>query len=164
MDSYIMSHDAHSTSSVSLIQKLIVVLGGIVAPIFVVYNLTKSPGVQVEKAAATINVAENIKPLAVVEVAAESGTHVEKSGEEVVNQACMACHGSGLMSSPTIGDNAAWAPRIALGYEALTKNAIEGVRTMPARGGNPDLSDIEIAKAVAFMANKSGASFTPPAD
>ncbi|PCI57564.1 MAG: hypothetical protein COB34_06395, partial [Methylophilaceae bacterium] len=103
------------------------------------------------------------KPLAVVELAVDSGPHVEKSGEEVVNQACMACHGTGLMNSPIMGDSAAWRARIALGYEVLTKNAIDGIRTMPARGGNPDLTDNEIARAVAFMANKAGASFTPPA-
>lgn len=159
-----MSNDAKSVSSITVSQKVIAILGGVVAPIFVVYTLTKSPETIVEKPAAKVSAVENIKPLAVVEVAAESGPHVEKSGEEVVNQACMACHGSGVMNSPKIGDSAAWGPRIALGYETLTKHAIEGVRTMPARGGNPDLSDSEIAKAVAFMANQSGASFTPLAE
>lgn len=157
-----MSNDAQSTSPVSVLQKAIVIIGGVLAPIFIIFFITKSPSVDTENPAPTINVAENIKPLAVVEVAAEAGESVQRSGEEISNQACVACHGSGLMESPAIGDTAAWAARIKLGYETLTKHAIEGIRMMPARGGNADLTDLEVAKAVAYMANQSGADFTPP--
>jgi cytochrome c5 len=157
-----MSNDAHATSSVSLLQKAIVILGGVIAPIFVIYLITRSPVTETEKPAAVINVAENIKPVAEVEVAAAVDPNVKRSGEEIVNQACIACHGTGLMNSPAIGDSAAWAARIAQGYETLTKNAIEGIRMMPPRGGNADLTDNEVAKAVAYMANKAGADFTPP--
>ena len=66
------------------------------------------------------------------------------------------------MISPKIGDNGAWAPRIAQGYDTLVKHAIEGVRMMPARGGSPDLTDYEVASAVVFMANKSDATFKAP--
>lgn len=85
-----------------------------------------------------------------------------KSGEEVTQSVCMMCHGSGMMGAPKIGDKAAWAPRIAQGYDALVQNAIKGIRMMPARGGNPALSDAEVAAAVAHMANQSGASFSAP--
>ena len=109
-------------------------------------------------------VEEAIKPVAVVEVAAAStGPHVDKSGEEVTKNVCAMCHAAGLMQAPTIGNKEQWSPRIAQGYETLVKHAIEGIRNMPARGGNPDLTDGEIANAVAHMANASGASFTPPA-
>jgi cytochrome c5 len=64
------------------------------------------------------------------------------------------------MGSPKIGDKSAWEPRIAQGYETLIKHAIEGIRMMPARGGNPDLTDGEVASAVAYMANQAGAKFT----
>lgn len=157
-----MSNDAQSTSQVSVLQKAIVIIGGVLAPIFIIFFITKSPSVDTENPAPAINVAENIKPLAVVEVAAEAGESVKRSGEEISNQACVACHGAGLMESPAIGDAVAWAARIKLGYETLTKHAIEGIRMMPARGGNADLTDIEVAKAVAYMANQSGADFTPP--
>jgi cytochrome c5 len=156
---HIMSNEAHLNSQVSLFQKIIIILGGIITPIFVLYTMTKSPSVA-ENPAEVIDVAANIKPLAVVEVAAESGTSVEMSGEAIVAASCAACHASGVLNSPKIGDAAAWQARIALGFEMLTKHAIEGVRTMPARGGNPDLTDNEVAKAVAHMANQSGASFT----
>ena len=161
MSATIMSHDANTNTNVSFLQKVIVVLGGVVAPFFVVYTLI-TPTVATKTPVAVIDVAKNIKPLAVVEVAPDRSNYVEMSGEEVFNQACAACHGTGLMSSPKIGDSAAWEARIALGFEVLAKNAIEGVRTMPSRGGNPDLTDNEVTKAVAYMANQSGASFTLP--
>lgn len=155
------------SASISIVQKVVVILGGILAPVFVLYTLTKSPEMpvvtKVDTASAAAEVAERIKPLAVVEVAAATGSQAERSGEEVVKMACAACHATGLMSAPKIGDNAGWKARITLGFELLTKNAINGVRTMPARGGNPDLSDDEVARAVAYMANQSGASFTVPA-
>jgi cytochrome c5 len=65
------------------------------------------------------------------------------------------------MNAPKIGDKAQWEPRIAQGYAMLVKHAVEGIRSMPAKGGNPDLTESEIAEAVAIMANKSGASFDP---
>jgi len=114
--------------------------------------------------AAVSKVEENIKPVAVVEVAAAgNGAATEKSGEEVVKAVCSMCHAAGLMNAPKIGDKAQWQPRIAQGYETLVKHALDGIRSMPARGGNPALTDGEIAKAVAHMANASGASFKAPA-
>ncbi len=117
-----------------------------------------------EPAAAIAKIEENIKPVAVVEVvAAVAGAKTEKSGEEVVKTSCSMCHDAGLMNAPKIGDKAQWQPLIAQGYEILVKHALEGIRTMPARGGNPTLTDGEIANAVAYMANASGAKFTAPA-
>ena len=160
-----MSNETNAASNVSLVQKIIIGLGGIIAPIFVLYTITKSPDAPksaVEAPVERAEVVENIKPLAVVEVATDSGPVVAKTGEEIVNQACAACHASGMMESPKLGDAAAWSARIAQGYETLTKHAIEGIRMMPARGGNPDLTDNDIAKAVAYMANGAGANFTAP--
>jgi cytochrome c5 len=117
-----------------------------------------------EPAAAVSQVEENIKPVAAVELAAAGATSgAEKSGEEVVKAVCSMCHAAGLMNAPKIGDKAQWQPRIAQGYETLVKHAIEGIRSMPARGGNPSLTDGEVASAVANMANASGANFTAPA-
>ncbi len=160
-----MSNDAHATSNVTSTQKAIAIIGGIIAPIIVVYLVTKSPESAPAKPVVREDVVENIKPLAEVELASEStAPAAPRTGEQIVNQACAACHASGMMNSPKIGDAGAWSARIAQGYDTLTKHAIEGIRTMPARGGNPDLTDIEIAKAVAYMANQAGADFTPPED
>ena len=69
------------------------------------------------------------------------------------------CHGTGLMNAPKLGDKALWAPRVAQGYDTLVKNAVNGIRTMPAKGGNGGLSDSEVAGAVKYMANEAGAGF-----
>jgi cytochrome c5 len=106
-------------------------------------------------------VEENIKPVAVAEVAPPVTEHVAKSGAEVVKGVCAMCHAAGLMNAPKIGDKGQWAPRIAQGYETLVSHAVNGIRTMPAKGGNPDLTEAEIAAAVAEMANQAGAKFDP---
>jgi cytochrome c5 len=76
---------------------------------------------------------------------------------------CSACHATGALNAPKIGDKAAWGKHIGGGLEHLTQNAIKGTGQMPPRGGNPDLTDTEIARAIVFMANQSGASFKEPA-
>lgn len=110
-------------------------------------------------------VAKRLKPVGEVVVAAAGpgGGAVVRTGKQVTDAVCTACHGTGVHNAPKIGDNAAWAPPIKQGLEALTQNAIKGIRQMPPRGGDPSLSDIEVARAVAYMANQSGANFTEPA-
>lgn len=105
-----------------------------------------------------------IQPVAQVALAAADAGAAKgsRTGEQVVTAVCSACHGTGALGAPKIGDNAAWAPRLGLGLDGLLKSALNGKNSMPARGGNPDLTDEEIARAIAFMANKSGASFKAP--
>ncbi len=148
-------------SSPSTLQPMVAILGAILAFSLIIALLMHVPA-EGDTKPVVANAEENIKPVAAVEVAAtSSGAHTEKSGEEVVKAVCAMCHAAGLMSAPKIGDKAQWAPRIAQGYETLVKHATEGIRSMPARGGNPDLSDAEIAGAVANMANQAGANFDP---
>ena len=85
-----------------------------------------------------------------------------KAGEEVYKVQCAACHTAGLAGSPKLGDNAAWAPRIKTGYDALLNSALKGKNAMGAQGGG-DHSDVEIGRAVVYMANASGAKFAEPA-
>jgi cytochrome c5 len=68
-----------------------------------------------------------------------------------------------VLGAPKIGDKASWAPHIKMGLEHLTHNAIAGIKQMPPRGGDASLSDLEIARAIVYMANQSGASFKEPA-
>ena len=86
-----------------------------------------------------------------------------QSGEEVYKAVCIACHGSGAAGAPKVGDAGAWAARIAQGYDTVLSHALNGLRGMPAKGGNADLDDVEVARAVVFMANQSGAKFKEPA-
>lgn len=85
-----------------------------------------------------------------------------QTGEAVYNTTCVACHGTGAAGAPKFGDAAAWGPRIAQGYDTLVQHALQGIRAMPAKGGNPDLDNIEVARAVAYMADKAGAKFKEP--
>ena len=106
-------------------------------------------------------VQDRIKPYGDVKAIDPNAPRVDKTGEAVYNETCMACHGSGALGAPKYGNKGDWGKRIAQGYDTLIKHATEGLRQMPARGGNPDLSDVEIARTVAYMANSAGANFKP---
>lgn len=109
-------------------------------------------------------VADRLKPIGSVELgAAGGGAKVLQAGEAVFKASCLACHGAGVAGAPKVGDAGAWGPRIKQGFETLIKHATEGFKAMPAKGGNADLDPIEVARAVAYMANQSGASFKEPA-
>jgi cytochrome c5 len=76
-------------------------------------------------------------------------------GEKTYSATCVACHGSGVLNAPKIGDKAAWAPRIKQGKPTLYKHALEGFKMMPAKGGNVALKDNEVQAAIDFMVSKS---------
>lgn len=84
------------------------------------------------------------------------------TGEQVYSSTCVACHGTGAAGAPKVGDAGAWGKRISEGFDTLVSHAIKGFNAMPAKGGNPDLDDIEIARTVAYMANQAGAKFKAP--
>ena len=152
------NHDEHASSST--LQPVVIIFGLILA-LAVVASLIFGKPAGEKPVPVVANIEANIKPVAVAEVAAPVTEHVAKSGAEVVKGVCAMCHAAGLMNAPKIGDKAQWEPRIAQGYETLVSHAVNGIRTMPAKGGNPDLSEAEIAAAVAEMANQAGAKFDP---
>lgn len=86
-----------------------------------------------------------------------------QAGDAVYKAVCAACHDTGAAGAPKTGDNGAWAARIGKGQASLVGNALKGLNAMPAKGGNPDLDDVEVERAVVFMANKSGGSLKEPA-
>jgi len=106
-------------------------------------------------------VVARIQPVAKVELAAAGAAAGTRSGEQIVQAACNACHMAGVAGAPKIGDKAAWGPRIAAGLNGLLKSAIAGKNAMPPRGGS-DATDTELARAIVYMANQSGASFKEP--
>lgn len=80
-----------------------------------------------------------------------------KSGSQIVTEVCGACHGSGVLGAPKIGDNADWGKRYAdLGLDGLVKVAVSGKGSMPPKGGAADLSEDELRSAVEEMLGKSG--------
>ncbi len=87
-------------------------------------------------------------------LAASSAMAAPDKGEKVYSTTCVACHGGGLMGAPKFGDKASWAPRVARGKDALYASALNGVRMMPARGGNMMLKDAELKAAVDYMLSK----------
>jgi len=102
-----------------------------------------------------------IQPVAKIELAAAGPKAAagSRGGEEIYKGVCGACHDAGVAGAPKMGDKAAWAPRIALGLDGLVKSAIAGKNAMPPKGGS-DATDEEMARVIAFMANKSGANFS----
>jgi len=76
-----------------------------------------------------------------------------RTGDQVYNVGCAACHATGAAGAPKTGDSGAWAARVEKGMETLVKNAINGYNAMPARGLCADCSDQEIADSVAYMVN-----------
>jgi cytochrome c5 len=82
-----------------------------------------------------------------------------KTGEEVYNAACIACHGQGIGGAPKFGDKAAWAPHVAKGKDVLHMHAIEGFTgsngIMPPKGGRADLPDDVIKLGVDYMVEHS---------
>ena len=88
-----------------------------------------------------------------------STTEAAVDGQKVYQSACIACHGAGVAGAPMVGNAATWADRIAAGNDSLYANAIDGLvgssGVMPAKGGNPTLSDAEVKAAVDHMVSQS---------
>ena len=76
-------------------------------------------------------------------------------GQAIWEGTCKVCHGTGLAGAPIIGNTDAWAKRIARGKESLYGHALNGWGDMPARGGNPELSDEQVKLAVDYMVSKA---------
>ncbi len=105
-------------------------------------------------------IAEQIKPVGEVHVgsvpaAAPAAAQAAADPEQVYQQSCFACHGTGAAGAPKVGDKAAWADRIAQGKDVLYQHAINGKGAMPPKGGNASLSDDTVKAVVDFMVSKS---------
>jgi cytochrome c5 len=84
------------------------------------------------------------------------------TGDAVFKAQCVTCHGApGIPGAPHLNDKAAWATRIGQGYPTLLEHALKGKGAMPAQGGG-DFEDVEIGRAVVYLANSAGASFPVP--
>jgi len=111
------------------------------------------------KAVGQMNLASNTTVSSTTtQVVAATATAVI-DGKKIYNGMCVACHGAGVAGAPRVGDKGAWAKRIDQGASTLYANAINGVQgssgVMPAKGGNPALSDDEIKAVVDYMVAQS---------
>jgi cytochrome c5 len=175
-----VSIENHSTPIRTPGQLIVVVLLAFIVPIALILMLVQliTGGIHVDTDNALMSpqaVAQRLKPVGVslpgdappsaaVAVAggaaAGPGTKAappagKVDGAKVYQSVCAMCHGAGLLSAPKPGDKAAWKPRIAQGAATLHAHAIKGIRAMPAKGGNPALSDAEVSAAVDYMVGQS---------
>jgi cytochrome c5 len=145
-------------------QLITVVVLSFVVPIVVIIALAnymnKTPRAGAGSDGAT-TVESRIKPVAGFELKGAAGAAALKDGEAVYNAQCGACHNVGAAGAPKLGDAGAWAARIKTGYDALLNSALKGKGAMAAQGGG-DYEDLEIGRAVVYMANKSGGKFEEP--
>jgi cytochrome c5 len=88
----------------------------------------------------------------------------EQTGAEVYQTICSTCHASGVDQAPVFGDTRRWQKLIREGLDELVPAALAGQRKMPPKGGNPALSDREVARGVIHMTNAAGARFAEPSD
>ena len=145
-------------------QFLLIVFFGFVVPVFIIIGLVKyvtsadttgAGSTQTEAAKA-----ERLQKVGMVEI--RDANRPLRAGDDVFKGQCAACHATGAAGAPKFGDAAAWAPRIATGFDALVHSALKGKGAMAPQGGG-DFNDTEIARGVAYMANAAGGNFTEPA-
>ncbi|KXU89683.1 cytochrome C [Paraburkholderia monticola] len=165
-----MSEAPHGAPIKTPAQLIAAVIAGFAVPIIIIVLLAVYVDNSTRTGAGTDSLAEaqvnsRIHPLAQVDIRDANAPRVYKSGEEVYKAVCSACHASGAAGAPKFTNTADWAPRIAQGFDTLWHTALSGKGAMPPRGGTSpdDYSDFEIARAVVYMANNSGASFPEPA-
>ena len=143
-------------------KQLIIVVGlSFVVPVVAILLLSQlmTTDKRLRVGESPVMVAERLKPIGDLAIA---GPKVLLSGDKLYDLQCKTCHEGGLANAPKFGDTAAWSKVIAQGQATAVQHAIAGIRGMPARGGNPELTDEEVAGAVVFMANKAGAKWKAP--
>jgi cytochrome c5 len=106
-------------------------------------------------------IAQRLQKVGEVRIKNPNDPSTMQSGEQVYAAQCATCHAAGAAGAPKIGDAAAWAPRVKTGYDALLASALKGKGAMGAQGGG-DYSDLEIGRAVIYLANQAGAKFDEP--
>lgn len=158
--------EGHETLIKTPKQLIWTVLAAFVVPIAVIILLANFVASGSKPAAgsdglAAEAVALRLQPVGAVEIKDESDPSTIKTGEQVYQLQCSACHASGVANAPKLADKVAWAPRLAAGYDALLNSALKGKGAMGAQGGG-DHSDFEIARAVVYLANEGGAKFAEP--
>jgi cytochrome c5 len=160
------SHESHEGPIKTPKQLIWTVVASFVVPIVIIILLVNFVASGDKPAAGSTGlgeeaIAKRLQPIGHVEIRDASDVASLKTGEQVYQAVCTACHGSGAAGAPKTGDAAAWAPRLGQGFEALLTSALKGKGAMGAQGGG-DYSDFEIARAVVYLANQGGGKFDEP--
>lgn len=157
--------DTHNHDKVFIVTFLAVLgfLGTFTLAIMLIANIL-DPGPPEDLIQARVE--ERIKPVgqvitdpaALLKVSAASATaRAPMSGADVVAKVCGACHGTGVLNAPKIGDKAAWNKlKAGGGVAGMVASAVKGKDAMPPRGGDPSLSDAEIKAAIEQMLKQTG--------
>jgi len=157
--------DAHTGPIKNPKQLLAAVFFSFVVPIFAIIGLVtyvisaNKPAAGLSDAELQKGIESRIQRIGSIEI--RDANRPLKTGEEVFKAQCTTCHSTGMVGAPKYGDKADWAARIGHGYEALLQSALHGKGAMAAQGGG-DFEDLEIGRAVVYMANAAGASFPVP--
>ena len=156
--------EAHSGPIKTPQQLLAAVFFSFVVPVFaiigLVYYVTSADKPMAGADDGGRAIAQRIQKIGMVEI--RDANRPLRAGEEVYKAQCIACHAAGVAGAPKFGDAAAWAPRIATGYDALLNSALKGKGAMAAQGGG-DFQDVEIGRAVVYMTAAAGGKFAEPA-
>jgi cytochrome c5 len=164
-----MSGNSHESPIKTPKQLVTVLVLAFVVPIVLIVLLSQlaTSGRIFDKSSPAMSpqeIAKRIKPVAEVAVeGAGPGAKALRTGEQIYRSVCTACHATGVAKAPKFGDKGDWAHRIHEGQKALVQMAMKGQGAMPPRGGASDLTDLEVERAVVYMANAAGANFKEPA-
>ena len=150
------SHDSHSGNSKISKSDLWLIIAAAVIIIVAYFDLSKTTTTY---SMAERDVAERIQKVGAVQF--RDAAKAARPGEDVYKAQCSACHASGAAGAPKFGDAGGWGSRIGKGYDALLTSALKGKGNMGAQGGG-DFDDIEIGRAVVFMANAAGGKLPVP--
>lgn len=166
-DSHDTAHDGPHEGPIKTPKQLMVaVVASFIVPILVIVLLVKYVDFGTRSAAGSEAlgaqaVAQRLLPIGSIELRDLNAPRVLRVGSDVYAAQCAVCHTNGVAGAPKSGDAEAWAPRIKTGYEALLNSALKGKGAMGAQGGG-EYSDLEIGRAVVYMANKGGGKFDEP--
>ena len=164
------SHDSHAPHEGPIRtpkQLIAVIIASFVLPVVIIILLVNfvafgnkegAGGTGLEPEA----VAKRLQRVGSVEVRDISNPAAARSGEQVYQAQCAACHAAGVANAPKFGDAAAWAPRVAAGFDGLLNSVLKGKGAMAPQAGG-DASDHELARAVVYLANQGGGKFGEPA-
>ncbi len=100
------------------------------------------------------DIAERIQPVGRVHIAgaAPAVAAGPRTGKQIYDVACVACHTSGVLGAPKLQVASEWQPRLdEKGFDQIWKNAVNGINAMPAMGACGDCTDEDIKTAINYM-------------